>query len=103
MKGPAYGFHLWLPLAHVEASTVGRVLLAGVLLKLAFLVLIRFKTRVEGYGLPIFFLGGGLIRGWLRCLQRDSKKLVAYSRVCHIAVGLTSLRLRRGLRYRIRV
>jgi NADH:ubiquinone oxidoreductase subunit 4 (subunit M) len=34
--------HLWLPEAHVEASTTGSILLAGVLLKLGVYGIIRF-------------------------------------------------------------
>jgi len=34
VKFPIFGFHYWLPVAHVEASTVGSIVLAGVLLKL---------------------------------------------------------------------
>jgi len=34
VKFPIFGFHYWLPVAHVEASTVGSMVLAGVLLKL---------------------------------------------------------------------
>jgi NADH-ubiquinone oxidoreductase chain 4 len=34
VKFPLYGLHLWLPKAHVEAPTLGRVVLAGLLLKL---------------------------------------------------------------------
>ena len=33
-KIPMFPFHVWLPEAHVEAPTVGSVLLAGILLKL---------------------------------------------------------------------
>jgi len=34
VKFPIFGFHYWLPVAHVEASTIGSMLLAGILLKL---------------------------------------------------------------------
>jgi len=34
IKFPLYGFHLWLPKAHVEAPVAGSIILAGVLLKL---------------------------------------------------------------------
>lgn len=33
VKFPIFGFHYWLPVAHVEASTVGSMILAGLLLK----------------------------------------------------------------------
>jgi NADH:ubiquinone oxidoreductase subunit 4 (subunit M) len=34
VKFPIFGFHYWLPVAHVEASTIGSMLLAGILLKI---------------------------------------------------------------------
>jgi len=34
VKFPIFGLHYWLPVAHVEASTIGSILLAGILLKL---------------------------------------------------------------------
>jgi NADH-quinone oxidoreductase subunit M len=40
VKFPIFGFHYWLPVAHVEASTIGSMLLAGILLKLGSIGLI---------------------------------------------------------------
>ena len=34
VKIPVFGFHLWLPKAHVEAPSIGSIILAGLLLKL---------------------------------------------------------------------
>ncbi|MBK8352673.1 MAG: hypothetical protein IPL21_13680 [Saprospirales bacterium] len=42
-KIPLYPFHLWLPEAHVEAPTVGSVILAGLVLKLGGYGFIRFS------------------------------------------------------------
>src|ERR1035437_3213452 len=43
VKIPAFPFHTWLPLAHVEAPTAVSVILAGVLLKMGIYGLLRFS------------------------------------------------------------
>jgi NADH-quinone oxidoreductase subunit M len=99
IKVPMFPFHTWLPDAHVEAPTAGSVILAGVLLKMGTYGFIRFS-------LPFFpgvlanpaTLLGMTIRGWMIALsiigiiygalvslmQKDMKKLVAYSSVSHL-------------------
>ena len=44
IKVPMWPFHTWLPDAHVEAPTVGSVILAGVLLKMGTYGLMRFAV-----------------------------------------------------------
>lgn len=93
IKVPMFPFHTWLPDAHVEAPTAGSVILAGVLLKMGTYGLIRFslpffptvilypKVRAWMIGLSII----GIIYGALVSLmQKDMKKLVAYSSVSHL-------------------
>jgi NADH-quinone oxidoreductase subunit M len=93
IKVPMFPFHTWLPDAHVEAPTAGSVILAGVLLKMGTYGFIRFS-------LPFFpdVLTHGKVRGWMITLsliaiiygalvslmQKDMKKLVAYSSVSHL-------------------
>lgn len=43
-KLPAYGFHHWLPKAHVECMALGSSLLAGILLKLGSFSILRHKV-----------------------------------------------------------
>ncbi|MGA8061401.1 MAG: NADH-quinone oxidoreductase subunit M [Candidatus Sulfotelmatobacter sp.] len=93
IKVPMFPFHTWLPDAHVEAPTAGSVILAGVLLKMGTYGFIRFS-------LPFFpdVLTHGRVRYWMMVLsvvaiiygalvslmQKDMKKLVAYSSVSHL-------------------
>jgi len=93
IKVPMFPFHTWLPDAHVEAPTAGSVILAGVLLKMGTYGFIRFS-------LPFFpaVVMSAKVRGWMiflsivaiiygalvSLMQKDMKKLVAYSSVSHL-------------------
>lgn len=90
-KIPVFPFHIWLPEAHVEAPTVGSVLLAALLLKLGVYGMIRF-------GLPLFPYGQEYFKYLVVVLtvcsffytnltairQVDIKKIIAYSSVVHM-------------------
>ena len=93
IKVPMFPFHTWLPDAHVEAPTAGSVILAGVLLKMGTYGFIRFSLpffpevvkdpRVQGVVITLSLIG--IIYGALVSLvQKDMKKLVAYSSVSHL-------------------
>jgi NADH-quinone oxidoreductase subunit M len=93
IKVPMFPFHTWLPDAHVEAPTAGSVILAGVLLKMGTYGLIRFSVpffpkvamnpTVRGWMIGLSIVG--IIYGALVSLmQKDMKKLVAYSSVSHL-------------------
>ena len=91
IKVPMFPFHTWLPDAHVEAPTAGSVILAGVLLKMGTYGFVRFSLPL----LPEATLDAvpwmatlaiiGIIYGALVALvQKDMKKLIAYSSVSHL-------------------
>ncbi|MBA3912273.1 MAG: NADH-quinone oxidoreductase subunit M [Acidobacteriales bacterium] len=93
IKVPMFPFHTWLPDAHVEAPTAGSVILAGVLLKMGTYGFIRFTLpffpqvvmdhRVRTWMISLSIIG--IIYGALVSLmQKDMKKLVAYSSVSHL-------------------
>lgn len=87
VKNPVYGLHLWLPRAHVEASTSGSILLAALLLKLRVLGLCRFLFPVlrAPCFVAVFILFGGAQASLLALTQTDLKRLIAYSSVAHMA------------------
>lgn len=89
-KLPIYGLHFWLPIAHVEAPTFGSMILAGVLLKLGGAGLIRFSWIfnfiVIKKVLLSYFMVVMVYVGLVCIIQRDFKRLVAYSSVFHIIV-----------------
>ena len=88
VKLPIYGLHFWLPIAHVEAPTFGSIILAGVLLKLGGVGLIRFQNFILFSNLKdiwtSYFLIFLLIATITCFYQIDFKRLVAYSSVSHI-------------------
>lgn len=91
VKVPMFPVHIWLPEAHVEAPTVGSVILAGVLLKLGMYGLIRFALPVfpfaNFYYLPIIYVLGVLGIFYVSCTtirQIDLKKIVAYASIAHM-------------------
>lgn len=103
VKFPIYGFHLWLPKAHVEAPIFGSIILAGVLLKLGGYGIYRFMVFYQNYRDFILFnliisvsLIGGIFVGLICLRQVDVKILIAYSSVVHmrlIIVGEFSINL----------
>jgi NADH-quinone oxidoreductase subunit M len=91
IKVPMFPFHTWLPDAHVEAPTAGSIILAAVLLKMGTYGFVRFALPIlpdatKQLLVPIVILALiGIIYGALVSLvQKDMKKLVAYSSVSHL-------------------
>jgi NADH-quinone oxidoreductase subunit M len=100
IKVPLWPVHTWLPPAHTIAPTAGSVLLAAVLLKMGTYGIIRLAvpTVPDGFRMVAPFLAAsgavGILWGGLACMvERDLKRLVAYSSVAHmgfVALGLAS-------------
>jgi len=98
IKVPLFPLHTWLPDAHTEAPTAGSVILAAVLLKLGTYGMVR-------YAMPLFplavidlapLIGSlaviGIIYGALVAMvQKDVKRLIAYSSVSHLGFVVLGL------------
>ena len=91
VKVPLFPVHTWLPDAHTQAPTAGSVILAGVMLKLGTYGFLRLGVfllpEAARWWAPLFLTLGviGIIYGAVvATMQRDLKRLVAYSSIAHL-------------------
>jgi len=98
VKTPMVPVHIWLPKAHVDAPTVGSVILAGLLLKVGLVGFIRvllpvFPEATHFFAPYVAALAtvGVLYASLITLRQIDMKRIIAYSSVAHMNMAVVSL------------
>lgn len=90
IKLPSFPFHNWLTLAHVEANTIGSIILAGIILKISIYAILKYNLiilfSIFKYYSPLFILISLLsiiiISNYI-INQIDLKLIIAYSSIIH--------------------
>lgn len=98
VKTPLYPFIIWLPKAHSDSPLAGSILLAGTILKLAtygyLRVLINLLPDATYFFSPLvqtFAIISLIFASFSTIIQQDTKRLIAYSSVAHMAVVVLGL------------
>jgi NADH-quinone oxidoreductase subunit M len=98
VKLPMFPLHTWLPDAHTDAPTAVSVMLAGVLIKMGGYGMIRlcvsmFPDQAQQFSqlLVILALVGIIYGAAVTLLQKDIKRLIAYSSISHMGYVLLGI------------
>jgi NADH-quinone oxidoreductase subunit M len=93
---PLFPFHIWLPYAHVEASTAASILLAALMLKLGGYGILKFMLPLFSMKVHLYFRPFaliiciiGIIYGGLAAMRQiDLKRQIAFSSISHMSFSI---------------
>ncbi|MEJ7556791.1 MAG: NADH-quinone oxidoreductase subunit M [Pedobacter sp.] len=95
IKMPVFPFHTWQPNTYNQAPAAGTMLLSGIMLKMGVYGVIRWLLPIVPLGVQewghlaiVLSVIGIVYASIIAFMQKDAKKLVAYSSIAH--VGLIS-------------
>jgi len=98
IKMPIFPFHTWQPDTYTVSPTPATMLLSGIMLKMGIYGIIRWIIPITPFAftdwslvLSILAVTGIVYASVIAILQKDSKRLIAYSSIAHvglIAAGL---------------
>ena len=101
VKVPMFPVHTWLPDAHVQAPTGGSVILAAIMLKMGGYGFFRFSLPItpdasSAFATVVIVLSliAIVYIGFVALVQKDMKKLIAYSSISHmgfVTLGIFAL------------
>lgn len=98
VKTPLFPFHAWLPDAYCQAPVAGTILLSAILSKAGIYGILRiglelFPTFIREWS-PLllgFAIAGVFYGGFAAWMQKDFKRLIAYSSFSHVNFVLVGL------------
>ena len=98
VKVPVWPFHTWLPATYAEAPTGVSMVLTGVMSKMGVYGFLRillpiFPNEMQIMLTPLLWLAVATIvfSAWAAMMQRDLKRIVAYSSINHLGYCLLGI------------
>jgi NADH-quinone oxidoreductase subunit M len=103
VKMPVFPFHTWQPDTYTDAPSPGTMLLSGIMLKMGIYGVLRLLLPIAPMGVDqwgnlaiILSITGVVYASCIALVQKDFKRLVAYSSIAHvglISAGIFSLNI----------